>query len=412
VISLTFERLSAKQKQVFKWCYNNEYKALICDGSVRSGKTISMITSFVWWAMSEFNGATFGICGKTVQSAERNIIMPLESIIDITHYFNVKYISSTHCLDVSTSKKCNKFYIFGGKDESSYQLIQGITLSGVFFDEVALMPRSFVEQAITRTISVEKSKLWFNCNPDSSEHWFYKEWVLKAPERKALHLHFTMEDNPTLTKSQIEYAESQFSGVFYDRYIKGLWVLAEGLVYSMFNDSNILDSYSSSSALYYISCDYGIKNPTSMGLWALEFDKAVRIKEFYWDGRENQSKTDEELYQDLVNLAQGYNIQFVIVDPSASSFIECIKRHKKFRARKADNDVIQGISNTSTLIANKKLLVCKCCIDLLRELKLYRWDNKAEKDKVIKEHDHACDDMRYFVATAGLRLLKGGFNND
>lgn len=405
---MTFSKLSKKQKRVFKWCYKPDYKAIICDGSVRSGKTISMITSFILWAMSEFEGANFGICGKTVQSTERNVIVPLQDIIDITYYYTVKYTRSTHCLEVSTSKKSNKFYVFGGKDESSYQLIQGITLSGVFFDEAVLMPRSFVEQAITRTISVEKSKLWFNCNPDSSEHWFYKEWVLKAPERKALHLHFTMEDNPTLSKNQIEYAKSQFVGVFYQRYIEGLWVLAEGLVYPMFTENNVIDDYISSSGVFYISCDYGIKNPTSMGLWALEYDKAIRIKEFYWDGRENYSKTDEELYQDLENLASGYNVQHIIVDPSASSFIECIKRHHKFKVRKANNDVINGIRNTSTLIAKKKILICKCCVDLLRELKLYRWDEKSLKDEVIKEHDHACDDMRYFVNSVAYKLLKGG----
>ena len=407
---MTFEKLSIKQRQVFKWCYNKDYKALICDGSVRSGKTISMITSFIWWAMSEFDGQLFGICGKTVQSAERNIIMPLESIIDITHYFNVKYICSAHCLEVSNSKKCNKFYVFGGKDESSYQLIQGITLAGVLFDEVALMPRSFVEQAITRTISVENSKLWFNCNPDSSEHWFFKEWVQKSSERKALHLHFTMEDNPTLSKNQIEYAESQFSGVFYDRYIKGLWVLAEGLVYGAVFDKSrhILKNYTpSNQAFYYISIDYGTLNPCSMGLWALEHGKAVRIKEYYYDGRrKNIQKTDEEYYSELEKLADGYNIQHVIVDPSASSFITTIKKHAKFRVRKANNSVIDGIRNTMTLLENDRIFICECCKDIIREFSLYRWDEKSIKDAVIKENDHAMDDMRYFVNTAMHRSLK------
>jgi PBSX family phage terminase large subunit len=406
---MTFETLSQKQKQVFKWCYDDTYKALICDGSVRSGKTISMITSCIRWAMSEFNNATFGICGKTVQSAERNIIMPLQNIVDVTHYFSVKYTRSTHCLMVSTSKKSNSFYIFGGKDESSYALIQGITLSGVLFDEVALMPRNFVEQAITRTVSVENSKLWFNCNPDSSEHWFYKEWIQQLSKRNALHLHFTMVDNPTLTGKQIQYAESQFSGVFYDRYIKGLWVLAEGLIYPMFKKEYILDSYSpSADALFYISCDYGILNPTSMGLWALEPDRAVRLKEYYYDGRKNHPRTDEEHYQALENLANGYNVQFVIVDPSASSFIECIRRHGAFNVRKANNSVLDGIRNTTTLIGCGKILVCKECKGLLNELKLYVWDENVTRDEPKKEHDHACDDMRYFVmGTCRTTLLRG-----
>ena len=408
---MTFAKLSKKQKTVFKWCYKNDYKAIICDGAVRSGKTICMITSFILWAMRRFNGAMFGICGKSVGSAERNIIMPLQTVVDITHYFKVTYTRSIHLLTVEGMGKVNYFYIFGGKDESSYMLIQGITLSGIFLDEVALMPRSFVEQAITRTLSVEDSRYWFNCNPDSSEHWFFKEWIQKAEERNALHLHFLMSDNPTLSQKQLDEAERQFSGVFHDRYIKGLWVLAEGLVYPMFNkNKHILEDYTpSSDAFYYISCDYGTLNPCSMGLWAVERDKAVRIKEFYYDGRQKGiSKTDEEYYKALEKLADGFNIQFVIVDPSASSFITTIKQHGKFRTRKADNAVLDGIRRTSTLIDNDRIFICKCCKDIIREFSLYCWDSEKlhEKDTVIKENDHAMDDMRYFVNGVMLRFLK------
>ena len=311
------------------------------------------------------------------------------------------------------------YYIFGGKDESSYQLIQGITLSGVFFDEVALMPRSFVEQAVTRTISVENSKLWFNCNPDSSQHWFYKEWILQAEKRQALHLHFTMHDNPTLSETQINYAETQFSGVFYDRYIKGLWVLAEGLVYENWKDEFILDEYApTAEAEYFISCDYGTVNPCSMGLWALEYDKAVRISEYYHNGRTDRRRTDEEHYQALEKLADGRYINSVIVDPSAASFIECIRKHGKFKVRPAKNSVISGIRATATLISKKKIFVCRNCKDILKEFSLYRWDETSQEDKVIKENDHAMDDMRYFVnnvlAPKMLRNIyrNGGENND
>ena len=408
---MTFAKLSKKQKTVFKWCYNSDYKALICDGAVRSGKTICMITSFILWAMRRFDGAMFGICGKSVGSAGRNIIMPVQSVADITHHFKVTYTRSIHLLTVEGMGKVNYFYIFGGKDESSYMLIQGITLSGIFLDEVALMPRSFVEQAITRTLSVENARYWFNCNPDSSEHWFYKEWIQKAEERNALHLHFLMSDNPVLSQKQLDEAERQFSGVFHDRYIKGLWVLAEGLVYPMFDKKrHVLEDYTpSADAFYYISCDYGTLNPCSMGLWAVEREKAVRIKEYYHDGRnKGVQKTDEEYYRELEKLADGFNIQFVIVDPSASSFITTIKQHGKFRTRKADNAVLDGIRRTSTLIDNDRIFICKCCKDIIREFSLYCWDSEKlhEKDTVIKENDHAMDDMRYFVNGVMLRFLK------
>jgi Terminase-like family. len=168
-------KLSKKQGQIFKFAFSDKY-ALICDGAVRSGKTVSMITAFVMWAMENFNNTNFALCGKTVQSAERNLLNPLRQIEGLP--YNFKYKISTRELKVSLADKENTFYIFGGKDESSYALIQGLTLASVFFDEVALMPRSFVEQAIARTLSFDNAKLWFNCNPESPNHWFYNEWIL------------------------------------------------------------------------------------------------------------------------------------------------------------------------------------------------------------------------------------------
>lgn len=399
---MTFEKLSLKQKQVFKWCYKDNYKALICDGAVRSGKTVCMITSFILWAMRRFDNAVFGICGKTVRSAERNIIVPLQSIVDITHYFKLSYTRSVNLLTIEGAGHKNHFYIFGGKDESSYQLIQGITLSGIFLDEVALMPRSFVEQAIARTLSVPESKYWFNCNPDTQNHWFYKEWIEKAEQKNALHLHFLMYDNPILTEEQIKTAENLYSGVFYKRYILGEWVNAEGLVYSMFDkNKHILDEYTpSSEAEYFISIDYGTLNPTSMGLWALERDKAVRIDEYYYDGRKKGcQQTDEEYYRALEKLAGNRSIKYVIVDPSAASFITCIRRHGKFIVRQARNSVLDGIRVTSTLLEANKIFICKKCRDIIREFAMYRWNDKVPNDTVIKEYDHALDDMRYFCYT-------------
>lgn len=240
---MTLEKLSNKQKLALKWCHMNstkdKYFTLICDGAVRSGKTTVMTVSFIYWAMRNFNQINFGICGKTVQSAERNVIMPIFQLTDLTSYYNISYTRATKRLTVKCkkTKSVNYFYVFGGKDESSYMLIQGITLAGVLFDEVALMPKSFVEQAIARTLSIETAKLWFNCNPDNPNHWFYKEWICDLEVRKALYLHFLMTDNPIMTKPMLERAYSMYTGVFFDRYIKGLWVVAEGLIYKIFADN-------------------------------------------------------------------------------------------------------------------------------------------------------------------------------
>ena len=406
---MMYTELSPKQLESMLWWSQEDTKnhdAIICDGSVRSGKTMSMTVGFVLWSMRNFNVENFAFCGKTIDSLKRNVITPMQKWLE--GIVKIKVNLSRNFLDITMCRHTNRYYFFGGKDESSYQLIQGITLAGVLLDEVALMPRSFVEQALARC-SVKGSKLWFNCNPDSSEHWFYKEWIQKSGEKNALCLHFTMNDNYSLSDEIKHRYERMYSGVFYDRYIRGLWVLAEGIVYQMFDKNrHIIRNYTpSNQAFYYISIDYGTLNPCSMGLWALENNRAVRLKEYYYDGRKKGiQKTDEEYYAELEKLADGFNIQHVIIDPSAASFIAAIKRHRKFRVRKADNSVIDGIRNTMTLLENDRIFICECCKDTTREFALYRWDEKSGKDTVIKENDHAMDDMRYFVNTAMRRVLK------
>ena len=227
---MEIKTFSPKQAEILKFAYNDE-ETLICDGAVRSGKTIVMSLSFVLWAMTTFDRCNFAICGKTVSNAERNILRPFQQIEGMP--FTLNYKISNRMLTVKCGQKENYFYLFGGKDESSYALIQGLTLAGVLFDEVALMPKSFVDQAIARTLSFANAKIWFNCNPESPNHWFYKEWITNE-ERKYRHLHFLMNDNPILTDKEIQRAESLFTGVFYDRYIRGLWVRAEGIIFPDF----------------------------------------------------------------------------------------------------------------------------------------------------------------------------------
>lgn len=227
---MEIKTFSPKQAEILRFAYNDE-ETLICDGAVRSGKTIVMTLSFVLWAMTYFNHTNFAICGKTVSNAERNILRPFQQIEGMP--FALNYKISNRMLTVQSGDKENYFYLFGGKDESSYALIQGLTLAGVLFDEVALMPQSFVDQAIARTLSFANAKIWFNCNPESPNHWFYKEWIINE-ERKYKHLHFLMRDNPILTEKEIQRAESLFTGVFYDRYIRGMWVRAEGIIFPEF----------------------------------------------------------------------------------------------------------------------------------------------------------------------------------
>lgn len=389
--------ISIKQKKILAFPYSR-YDALICDGAVRSGKTSIMTWAFIEWAMREFNGQRFGICGKTVDSATKNIIIPFISMSLAKERYTLRWRRSDKLLEVRRGFTTNYFEVFGGKDESSQDLIQGRTFAGVLLDEVVLMPQSFVNQALARC-SVDGAKLWFSCNPGSPQHWFYLEWIQKHKERNALYLHFEMADNPSLSEKTLERYRSRYSGVFYDRYIRGKWVLAEGLIYPMFGQDNITDEIPESGE-YYISCDYGTLNPFSAGLWCVTGKKAVRIREYYYSGREKQSsKTDEEYYTELEKLAGELPIESVIVDPSAASFIETIRRHGRFSVRKAKNDVLDGIRLTSTMLRAGIIQINSTCKDAIREFGLYRWDEESTEDKPIKENDHAMDDIRYFCST-------------
>lgn len=398
---MVFNELTQKQKQIFKWCHGpnkEKYTAIICDGAIRSGKTICMISSFILWSMRYFNNCYFAICGKTVQSAERNIINPLLEQEDIKSFYTLNFKRVDKQLIVTDGKNTNYYYVFGGKDESSAALIQGMTLAGVLLDEVALMPRSFVEQALARC-SVPGSKFWFNCNPDAPSHWFNEEWIQKAEEKKALHIHFTLSDNPSLSRDIIERYCNMYTGVFYNRFILGLWVAADGLVYDI-DVNDVITEDIPKTGRYFISIDYGTMNPFAAGLWCLDGKKAYLIKEYYYDGRKNyKQKTDEEYYNDLVELAKGYDIERLIIDPSAASMIACIRQHGYFSVKKAKNEVIDGIRVTSSFLKNGRIKVHPDCKEWIKEIGQYRWDPKKTVDTVIKEYDHHMDAMRYFAMT-------------
>lgn len=410
---MIYQKLSKRQILAMTWWNRPAFRdmdAIICDGSIRSGKTISMADGFIMWAMHSFDGHSFAICGQTVASLRRNVILHLLSWLG--GMFQITESRSENKLIITDGKKTNHFFMFGGRDESSYKLIQGITLAGALLDEVALMPRSFVEQACARC-SVTGSKLWFNCNPAGPEHWFYKEWILKKAKMRALHLHFTMDDNLSLDPEIRRRYESTYQGVFYRRYILGEWCLAEGLIYQFDKDAHCIkelpEELNTDYGEWYISVDYGTLNPFSAGLWRVYQGKAIRVAEYYYSGRNNSvMKTDEEYYDELKKLAGDRDIRAVIVDPSAASFIATIRRHGRFSVRRARNAVLPGIRLVATMLKSGVIKIGENCTDAIREFGLYRWDEKGEEDRPIKENDHAMDDIRYFCATVMRRKIGGG----
>ena len=404
---------------------------ILCDGAVRSGKTMAITCGFFLWSMSRFHGQVFALCGKTVSALRRNLILPLQDWLGGILSFSENRAENK--LTVRLGSRSNTYYLFGGQDESSYMLIQGITLAGVLLDEVVLMPRSFVEQAAARC-SVEGAKLWFSCNPASPEHWFYREWVCKVAEKRLLRLHFTMEDNPALPEKVKARYSRLYTGGFYRRYVLGHWCAAEGRIYDFDPQRHTVDLQKALSSRaersvvegshgllaaavgerslrslrsvgttesgvvrYYISVDYGVHNPFSAGLWAVRDGVAVRLREYYHDGRSTgKLMTDEAYHHALCELAGGLPIERVIIDPSAASMIALLRKKKVFRVRRADNRVLPGIRLVGSLLAEGRLLIGSCCKAAIREFSLYVWQDDNARDAPQKQNDHAMDDIRYF----------------
>ncbi len=410
-----YRNFSKRQLLAMTWWNRPQFQnldAIICDGAVRSGKTVCMTDGFFIWSMQNFRGCNFALCGRSISSLRRNVVSNLSSWLG--GLFTIREHRADNRLTVTYGDRENTYYLFGGLDESSYKQIQGITLAGAFLDEVVLMPRSFVEQTCARC-SVAGSKLWFNCNPAGPEHWFYKEWVCKAREKKALRLHFTMADNPGLDEKIRRRYERLYTGVFHRRYVLGQWCMAEGLVYA-FDRQKHLESRIPQNGKYYISVDYGTMNPFSAGLWCVAEGVAYRIREYYYDGRQRQAtKTDEEYYEAIEKLAGDLPITYVVVDPSAASFIALLRRKGRFSVRKAKNSVLDGIHLVASFLQAGVLKIHPDCADTIREFSLYSWEGAGPKDQPVKENDHAMDDIRYFCATvlgrdAGVMEKVGGTN--
>ena len=422
-----FKPFSTKQKQILTWWMPSspvkDYDGIIADGAIRSGKTVCMSLSFVFWAMKTFSGQNFAICGKTIGSFRRNVLFWLKIMLRSRGY-KVMDHRADNLVEISRNGVTNYFYIFGGKDERSQDLIQGITLAGLFCDEVALMPESFVNQATGRC-SVDGSKYWFNCNPDGPYHWFKTNWIdrsvgylgkaeverqmKEAKEKKQdisfkklLYVHFTMDDNLSLSEEIKARYRDSYSGVFYKRYILGLWAMAEGIIYDMVDVDKhvkkvIANLYNSGR---YVSIDYGTQNATVFLLWNRGVDgKWYCIREYYYSGRDNaKQRTDAEYVKDFKAFLGGMKVKAVIVDPSAASFIAAL-RQAGYPVLKAKNDVEDGIRLVGTLLNQEKIVFSAACVNTIKEFASYIWDAKAAdrgEDAPIKQHDHAMDAVRYF----------------
>lgn len=409
-----FKPFSQKQKKVLTWWLSNspvnQCNGIIADGAIRSGKTVSMSLSFVIWAMQCFEYKNFAMCGKTIGSFRRNVLFVLKNMLQTIGYILEEH-RTENMIEIKRNGITNYFYIFGGKDERSQDLIQGITLAGVFFDEVALMPETFVNQATGRC-SERGSKFWFNCNPEGPYHWFKVNWIDKKDNsekgKNLYYLHFTMNDNISLSEEIKKRYQNMYAGVFYLRYVLGKWVLADGVIYDMFSEErntyqNIPDNIKS-SARRYISCDYGTSNPmVFLDIWD-DGDVIWIDNEYYYDSREKKVQKSDNRYGDDFDefvALENKVPSWVIIDPSAANFATELK-NRRYRVKQGDNSVLEGIRLVATMLDKAKIKVNVKCVNWLKEIRGYVWDTKAQehgKEKPVEIGDHAMDATRYFVKT-------------
>jgi PBSX family phage terminase large subunit len=401
---------SKKQKRILHWWRPGspyaDKKILIADGSIRAGKTVCMILSFVLWSMSEFRDKDFIIAGRSVGALKRNVLTPMFQILEgmgLEEGRDYKFHRAEGRIDIGS----NRYHLFGANNEKSQDVLQGMTAAGAYADEAALFPRSFIEQMMGRC-SVPGAKIWMNCNPKGPYHFIKTEFIdqIDNPKKSVCRIHFLLEDNPALTKETIDFYKGQFSGVFYKRNILGLWVMAEGVIYDMWDESkHTFTELPEGEYSWQVWCDYGTQNPCVFLLAAKNLRTGVYyvVDEYYWSGREKgRQKTDAQYRKDLVEFVGDKQIDRVVIDPSAASFITELRQHTGFPIAKADNDVENGIRVVAKALHQGRLFVHKKCRNTIKEFSSYVWDEKKQekgKDEPLKENDHAMDAIRYGLNT-------------
>jgi len=399
------EELSEKQAMIETWWNPN---SPVCDkdwiaieGAIRSGKTFATIDSFINWSVMTFKQQNFIIAGATLGSLRRNVLNPMLQLLEMK---GIKHTVKWDRMEVHLENG-SRFYLFGAWNDMAQNALQGMTAAGFFADEVALLPRSFVEQAMGRC-SVDGARYWYTLNPEGPMHWFKTEFLDRIEDLNGLQIKMSMRDNPAISDEVVRRYERQFSGVFYRRFILAEWAAAEGLVYDMFDpDVHVVHANRSLNRFKYfiVGIDYGISSTTAMGLYGVRRDDITLLKEQYHTPSRNASNmTDEDAYALYEELTEGYPIRVTYVDPSANSFRNLLRRKGVSNVRKGRNEVVDGIRHVGSKLQNNQLFIDKRCTNTLEELQNYRWDQRMTErgeDKPVKQKDHSMDQLRYVIHT-------------
>lgn len=421
-----FKPFSKKQRKVLNWwCRSSpvrDYNGIIADGAIRSGKSVAMSLSFVIWAMSEFEACNFAMCGKTIGSFRRNVLFWLKLMLRSRGY-SVSEQRTENLVVVRRGNIENYFYVFGGKDERSQDLIQGITLAGVFFDEVALMPESFVNQATGRC-SVDGSKFWFNCNPGSPAHWFKTGWIDKRADKRLLYLHFTMDDNLSLTEAVKERYRGMYTGVFFKRYILGEWKSADGVIYRQFADDPerfILDEVPADIIIGTMGLDFGGNGSAHAGCLVgitRGYRSIVILGEYY----RKEVIDPGTLTDDVCGFVQRSQAQVratsIWCDSAETTLIKGIRtevfaRHIPVEVRNArKGEIIDRIRLCDMLMSQGRFFIMRRCRHTIAALSEAVWDSKSPtRDRRLDDGStniDSLDALEYALEPHANRLIEFG----
>ena len=421
-----FKPFSRKQRKVLNWwCRSSpvrDYNGIIADGAIRSGKSVAMSLSFVIWAMSEFEACNFAMCGKTIGSFRRNVLFWLKLMLRSRGY-SVSEQRTENLVIARRGSVENYFYVFGGKDERSQDLIQGITLAGVFFDEVALMPESFVNQATGRC-SVDGSKFWFNCNPGSPAHWFKTGWIDKRQDKRLLYLHFTMDDNLSLSEAVKERYRSTYTGVFFKRYILGEWKSADGVIYRQFADDPerfILDEVPADIFIGTMGLDFGGNGSAHAGCLVgitRGYRSIVILDEYY----RKEVIDPGTLTGDVCGFVQRSQAQVraasIWCDSAETTLIKGIRtevfaRRIPVEVRNArKGEIIDRIRLCDMLMSQGRFFIMRRCRHTIAALSEAVWDSKSPtRDRRLDDGStniDSLDALEYALEPHANRLIEFG----
>ena len=372
----------------------------ILTGSVRAGKTwITLVAWAIWVAQMPID-KDYIMVGVTLDTLDNNCLRLLQEIVGDR---NFRY-----------SARAKIGYLFGRRirleganDNRSERKIRGSTLQGAYVDEITRIDRGFWIMLLSR-LSDPGAKLFGSTNPDSPNHWLKVEYLDRIDELDLYADKFTIDENTFLDSEYVRQIKSEYTGVFYKRYIEGEFAVAEGIIYPEYEQA-LCAPFNGGFTEYILSIDYGTQNAFCALLWAHQGEVWYCIREYYYSGRDTGKQlTDEEYavaldthFGDIIEGKQkrGEKLR-VIIDPSAASFITALKkREHKYRVTPADNAVLDGIRETATAMYTGKIKIFDTCKNMIKEFQGYAWADNETEDVPIKVNDHAMDSCRYFVKT-------------